>query len=197
MIFKLPKSNICSDYRRIPEKPNMCLCLCVFVVHTIYILYIAIHHVYTIYLLYILIHHVQICICCIQLYTMYILIYSLYRYIHHVQMYTSNTYVYILSIDTYIMYRYIHYVYTMCRLCICSLYQTMKYTIYGIIMVFLWYMGIFMIFKMVYLWYIYGIFMVYLWYAVKIWNYYGILLMFHVKHWKPTRQTLALTLREC
>lgn len=37
---------------------------------------------------------------------------------------------------------------------------TMKNTIYGIIMV--------------YLWYIYGIFMVYLWYTVKIWNYYGI-----------------------
>lgn len=48
----------------------------------------------------------------------------------------------------------------MCRLCICSLYCTMKYTIYGIIMVYLWYIGIFMIFKMVYLWYIYGIFMV-------------------------------------
>ena len=57
------------------------------------------------------------------------------------------------------MYKYIHYVYTIYRLCICSLYWTMKYTIYGIIMV--------------YLWYIYGIFMVYLWYIYGMRSKYG------------------------
>ena len=162
---------MCSDYHWIPAKPNICLCLYVFVVHTyihtvysytpciyyifvvyidtscidIYLLYIVIHHVYT----YIL--TVQIHTPCIDVYIKYICIYFEYRYIHHVYIDTP-------CIDIYTMY----IPYTVCidrSFYAFVVYINNKNTIYGIIMVFKWYM-------------------------VKIWNYYGILLMFHVKHWK-------------